>query len=146
MTLTELVNYVSRAWTPPPKNPGRQTMVIPAIVDLRDGRQAAKVQSQCQLCAKQLAGHLYVWRRSFPQQPTVKSWDAASLTFQGMDLDLFRDFLMRNFVLKTPDGKEWALDRVVAAAIWAACIAADSPLPPASWQIEMDRKRLAARK
>jgi hypothetical protein len=143
--LTDLLNHVSRLWTPPAKVPGRKVMVIPFIRDIDNGLQAGTVAAQCAACAKQLASHLYVWRRAFPQQSTLKSWDTASLSFQGMDLDLFREYLMRNFTLSTPDGKQWLLDRAVAVPIWAACVAADSPLPEASWQAEIDRKRKAAR-
>jgi hypothetical protein len=145
MMLTDLVNYVSRIWTPPQKLPGRKVMVIPFIKDINNSLQSATVAAQCAACATALAPHLFVWRRSFPQQSTLKSWDTASLSFQGMDLDLFQEYLMRNFVLTTADSKEWLLDRAVAAAIWAACVAQDSPLPEASWQSEIDRKRKAAR-
>jgi hypothetical protein len=89
---------------------------------------------------------LYVWRKPFPGKATVKSWDTASLTFQGMDLDLFREYLIRSFVLTTADSKEWLLDRAVAAAIWAACVAQDSPLSLASWEAEITLKPTAARK
>ena len=111
-------------------------MVIPFIRDINNSVQAGTVTAQCKQCATLLVPHLYVWRRALPQQPTLKSWDTASLSFQGMDLDLFREYLMRNFVLTTADSKEWLLDRAVAAAIWAACVAAGSPLPEASWLIE----------
>lgn len=146
MQLSDLICAVSRLWSPPAKIPGRKVMVIPFIKDVNNTLQAGKVAAQCAACAKQLAaGHLFVWRRSFPQQSTVKRWDTASLSFQGMDLDLFRDYLMQNFVLKTPDGKEWALDRAVAAPIWAVCVEPGSALPEASWLIERTRKREAGR-
>jgi hypothetical protein len=144
--LSDLLNHVSRLWTPPPRIPGRKVMVIPFIRDINNSLQAGTVAAQCAACAKQLAPHLFVWRRSLPQQPTLKSWDTASLSFQGMDLDLFREYLMRNFVLKTFDSKEWLLDRAVAAAIWAACVEPGSPLPEASWEVEITLKREAARK
>ena len=121
-------------------------MLTPHIKDINNSLQAATVAAQCQQCAKDLAGSLYVWRKPFPGKATVKSWDTASLTFQGMDLDLFREYLIRSFVLTTADSKEWLFDRAVAAAIWAACVAQDSPLPLASWEAEITLKRTAARK
>jgi hypothetical protein len=70
--LTDLLNHVSRLWTPPAKVPGRKVMVIPFIRDIDNGLQAGTVAAQCAACAMQLAPHLYVWRRPFPQQPTLK--------------------------------------------------------------------------
>jgi hypothetical protein len=121
-------------------------MIIPSLRDLRDGRQSAKVQSQCRACASQLAGLLFVWRKHFPGKGTVKSWSTETQSFVGMSIEDFANFLMASFTLETADGKEWLLDRAVAATIWAACVEPASPLPEASWQIEIDRKRLAARK
>jgi hypothetical protein len=143
--LSDLLNHVSRLWNPPQRVPGRKVMVIPFIRDINNSLQAGTVAAQCAACAKQLAGSLYVWRKPFPGKATVKSWSTDTQSFVGMSIEDFATFLMANFTLKTADGKEWLLDRAVAVPIWAACVAADSPLPEASWQTEMDRKRKAAR-
>jgi hypothetical protein len=145
MQLSLVIRYISRLWTPPAKVPGRPTMIIPSLRDLRDGGQAAKVKFQCEQCAMQLAGSLYVWRKAFPGKATVKSWSTDTQSFVGMTIEDFANFLMANFTLKTADGKEWLLDRAVAVPIWAACVEPGSPLPEASWQAEIDRKRKAAR-
>jgi hypothetical protein len=121
-------------------------MIIPSLRDLRDGRQAALVQSQCQLCAKQLVAHMYLWRKQPPERSTLKLWNVETASFTGMTIEDFATFVMANFTVKTADGREWLLDRCIASLIWSACIAPGCPLSLASWQIEMDRKRLAARK
>jgi hypothetical protein len=143
--LSDTIHFATSLFTPPPKVQGRLTMVIPTLRDIRDGRQSEKVRNQCRECAKLLAAHLYVWRKPFPEKATVKSWNKESLCFQGMDIDLFAGYLMTNFTLRTEDNHEWLLDRSIAASIWEACVATDSPLGEASWQIEMDLKRKAAR-
>jgi hypothetical protein len=146
MMLTDLVNYVSRIWTPPQRVPGRKVMVIPFIKDINSTVQAGTVTAQCAACAKQLAGILYVWRKPFPGKATVKSWSTDTHSFVGMTIEDFATFVMANFTVKTSDGKEWLLDRAVAVQIWAACVEPGSPLSEASWQTEIDRKRKAARK
>jgi hypothetical protein len=88
---------------------------------------------------------LYVWRKPYPEKATVNSWSSDTQSFVGMTIEDFANFVMANFTLKTANGREWLLDRAVAATIWAACVEPGSPLPEASWQIEMDRKRKAAR-
>jgi hypothetical protein len=145
MMLSELVNFVSRVWTPPAMLPGMLTMVIPALRDIRDGRQAEKVAAQCRDCARLLAVNLFVWRKSFPEKASLKMWNKDTMSFIGMTLEDFQNFLMANFTLKTSDRKEWLCDKVIADRIWQACTATDSPLPVASWQTETDRKRKAAR-
>jgi hypothetical protein len=144
--LTDLLSYVSRAFTPPPKLPGRLTMVIPVLRDINDGRMSAKVAAQCRECAKQLAAHLYVWRKQFPERTTVKKWSKETQSFIGMNITDFQNFLMANFTLKTTDGREWLADKSIADRIWQSCTATDSPLPEASWQEERNMKRKAARK
>jgi hypothetical protein len=144
--LTDLLHHVSRLWTPPAKIPGRKVMVIPYIKDINNSLQAGTVAAQCQQCAKQLAGHLYVWRKPYPEKATVKNWSTETQSFVGMSIEDFANFLMANFTLRTADGKEWLLDRCIASLIWAACVEPGSPLPEASWQIGIDRKRLEARK
>jgi hypothetical protein len=145
--LRELIHRIRRLWTPPPppKLPTRPTMIIPTIADVRNCTQAEKVQSQCRECSKLLAPHLYVWHKPFPEKPTVKRWNPDSLSFTGMDLNLFAGYLMQQFTLKTADGKEWLLDRSIAALIWAECTDEGSPLPEASWEVEMAFKRKAVR-
>jgi hypothetical protein len=137
MRLTDLIwASVSRIFTPPPKVAGRRTMTIPSLADVRDGRQAERVAAQCRECAKLLAAHLYVWRKPFPEKATVKKWNKETMSFVGLNIEDFQNLLMANFILKTSDGREWLADRSIAALIWNACCAEDSPLPPASWQEE----------
>jgi hypothetical protein len=143
--LSDLKNYVSRIFTPPPKIHTRLTIVIPSLADVRNCTQADKVHSQCQLCAKLLASHLYVWRKSFPERTTVKQWGKKTMSFTGMNIEDFQNFLMANFKLKTMDGREWLLDKTIADHIWQACVAENSPLPLASWNVAMDLKRKAVR-
>jgi hypothetical protein len=145
MMLTDLVNYVSRIWTPPQRVPGRKVMLIPFIKDINNSLQAGTVAAQCERCAMQLAGSLYVWRKPFPGKATLKSWSTDTQSFVGMTIEDFANFLMAHFTLKTADGTEWLLDRAVAVPIWAACVEPGSPLPEANWQAEIDRKRKAAR-
>jgi hypothetical protein len=146
MQLSDMLWSVSRIFTPPAKVPGRQTMIIPSLRDLRDGRQAAKVQAQCQLCARQLAGRLYVWRKPPPDRSTLKLWNVETASFTGMTIEDFATFVMANFTVKTADGREWLLDKTVADRIWRSCIDSASPLPEASWEVEITLKRKAARK
>ena len=89
-----------RIFTPAPKTSVRPTMIIPNLRDLRDGRQAATVHSQCQLCAKQLAGSLYVWSKPFPGKATVKNWSTDTQSFVGMTIEDFANFVMENFTLE----------------------------------------------
>lgn len=145
MQLSDLICAVSRIWSPPPKVQGRQTMTIPSLADIRDGRHSEKVRNQCRDCAKLLATHLYVWRKPYPEKATVKTWSKESQSFVGMNIQDFQNYLMTNFTLKTADGREWLADRSIAALIWNACCEDGSPLPPASWQVETDLKRKATR-
>jgi hypothetical protein len=121
-------------------------MVIPFIKDINSSVQAGTVTAQCAACAKQLAGSLYVWRKAFPGKATVKSWSTDTQSFVGMTIEDFATFLMANFTLRTTDGKEWLADKVVADRIWKSCIDVDSPLPLATWEVEISLKRQAARK
>jgi hypothetical protein len=139
------MHLCSRIFTPPPKIPGRLTMLIPLIRDVRDGAKAESVTAQCHECAKLLSIHLYKWARPYPERSTVKQWNKETMSFVGLTIEDFQNFLMSNFILKTTDGKEWLADKCVADLIWRACTAADSPLPIASWQEETNRKRKAAR-
>jgi hypothetical protein len=145
MQLSDLIAYVSRVFTPPPKVSGRQTMIIPYLRDVNSSLHAATVQAQCQQCAKKLASHLYVWRKQAPERTTVKNWSTETQSFTGMQIEDFAYFIMSRFELRTADGREWGLDKAVAIQIWNACIAADSPLPLANWEVEISLKRQAAR-
>jgi hypothetical protein len=145
MQLTDLLSYVTRTWKPPVKLPGRQTIVIPSISDLRDGRQTEKVAAQCRECARPLAVHLYVWRKPFPEKATLKLWSKETMSFVGMNIEDMQNLLMERFTLCTEDRHEWLADRCIADRIWQACITDDSPLPLATWQSEMDRKRKEVR-
>jgi hypothetical protein len=142
---TNLLCAVRRTFLQPPKIKAKPTMVIPSFADLRDGSQTAKVQAQCQQCAKQLASHVYRWERSFPQKSLIKRWEPETLSFVTVDLDNFSNYLTQHFALYTDDGSRWLADRVVADRILQACAASDSPLPLASWQLQTDRKRKAIR-
>lgn len=146
MQLTDLINFVSHVWTPPAKIHGRERMIIPSIKEMGNARYTDKVSAQCRECAKLLAGHLYRWVKPYPEKATLKSWNAHGQCFVGMDIDVFANYLMQRFDLRTDDNHEWLLDRAVAALIWNACTDAASPLPLASWQVETDLKRKAARK
>jgi hypothetical protein len=146
MLLSDLVNFVSHVWTPPAKLPGRLTMIIPSLADVRNCAQADRVTVQCREAAQLLAAHLYVWRKPPPGKATVKQWNKETMSFTGMNITDFQNFLMANFNLVTADNHPWLLDRSIAAMIWEACCAADSPLGLASWQEEINRKRLEARK
>jgi hypothetical protein len=148
MMLSDLMAVVQRIRTPPATSPrlkAKQPMTIPSLRDIRNQQQANKVNAQCRECARLLSNHLFIWRKSLPEKSTGKSWSTESLSFQGMDIDVFSTFIMERFTLTTEDRREWLLDRAVADLIWRSCTAADSPLPVASWQTEMDRKRKAVR-
>jgi hypothetical protein len=149
MLLTDLLHLASHLWTPSSthsRSISKERMIIPNIKDLASSREAAKVDAQLRECSRLLASHLYVWRKPFPAQATVKSWSPESLSFVGMDIDVFRCYVMDRFTLRTDDNHEWLLDRAVADLIWRSCTAADSPLPEASWSAEMALKRLAGRR
>ena len=145
MQLTDLMYAVSHIFTPPPKAPDRKTMVISSLQDTRNERMKEKVTAQCQECSRLLSNHFFVWRKSFPEKATLKSWSKEGLCFQGMDIQMFENYIMQNFNLVTEDNRPWLLDRSIAALIWNACCAEDSPLGLASWQVEMDLKRKTAR-
>lgn len=116
-------------------------MVVPYLKDCSNWRKEDTVKAQCRKCAEQLVSHLFKWEKQLPSQCTLKTWDTAEKAFRGMDLSLFQDFIMNRFSVRTPDNQEWLLDRSIAARIWAACVADDSPLPPASWVIQLERRR-----
>jgi hypothetical protein len=84
--------------------------------------------------------------RQLPERSNLKLWNVETMSFIGMTIEDFATFVMANFTVKTADGKEWLLDRCIASLIWAACTEPGSPLPTASWEIEMNLKRQAARK
>lgn len=146
MMLTDLISYISHAFTPPAKAPDRKTMIIPALCDTRNGRQAEKVAAQCRNCAKLLAAHLYVWRKPYPEKSSLKRWNKDTMSFVGLNIEDLQNLLMANFTLQTADRKEWLCDKAIADLIWQSCTATDSPLPLASWQEETNLKRKAARK
>jgi hypothetical protein len=128
-----------------PKSKGKPTMIIPSFADLREGSHTEKVRRQCHACACLLSKHLYKWERSFPQKSLLKMWEPGTLSFVTVDLDSFANYLTQHFALYTDDGSRWLADRVVADRILQACVSGDSPLPAASWQLQTDRKRKAAR-
>jgi hypothetical protein len=138
---TNLLRIFSRS----PKIKGKPTMVIPSFADLRDGNQTEKVKAQCFVCSQQLAKTLYRWARSFPQKSLVKVWEPETLSFITLDLEAFSHYLTEHFALYTDDASRWLADRVVADRILQACVAADSPLPAANWQLQTDGKRKASR-
>jgi len=119
---------------------GKPVMVVPFIKDTDDWRKHDLVKATCRKCAEQLAGFLYRWAKSWPALSTIKTWDDKEQRFLGMDLSLLQEFIMASFSVRTPDNREWLLDRNIAALIWAECIADESPLPPASWAVESNRK------
>ena len=145
MQLSDLMCTVSRIFSPPPRLQGRQRMIIPSLRDTRNERMTVKVDAQCKDCATLLAGHLYRWVKPFPEKATLKSWSADGRCFQGMDIEVFQNYVMEHFDLCTDDNHPWLLDRSIAALIWNVCTDDGSPLPLASWQIETDLKRKAIR-
>jgi hypothetical protein len=120
-------------------------MIVPYLQAIRDARQANIVSAQTKECSRLLASQLYVWRRDFPQKSTLKFWNVEDCCFSGMDLDSFIGHLTEHYRFFTEDSREWILDRAIAALLWDACVAEDSPLSLASWQIETDLKRKAIR-
>lgn len=147
MMLSDLLHAASSLFRPPAVQPySREKMIIPNLQDCRNERMKEKVDAQCRECSRLLATHLFVWRKPFPEKPTLKSWSRESQCFQGMDIEVFQNYVMQNFNLVTADNHPWLLDRSIAAFIWNACCADDSPLGSASWQEETNRKRLEARR
>jgi hypothetical protein len=142
---TDLLRAVRRIFSRPAKINRKPILVIPYLAAIRDARQADTVAAQCRECSRLLASHLYVWRRTFPQKSTVKTWNAGDQCFSGMDLDLFISYLTARYRFHTEDSREWILDRAITALIWDACTGENSVLPPASWQVETDLKRRAVR-
>jgi hypothetical protein len=144
--LTDLMHLVSQIWTPPAKVHGKLiTMIIPSLQDTRNERMKEKVDTQCRECSRLLSTHLFVWRKPFPEKPSLKSWSKEGLCFQGMNIEDFQNYVMQHFNLVTADNRPWLLDRSIAALIWNACCAEDSPLGLASWQEEINLKRKAIR-
>ena len=121
----------------------RQAMTVPHLRDCSNWRKNDEVRALCRRCAEQLSTHLYRWPKEWPSLSTIKTWNRQEKRFLGMDLSLFQEFIMDHFSIRTADNREWLLDRKIAALIWAECISQDSPLPPAGWKIELDKKRTA---
>jgi hypothetical protein len=119
----------------------RPIMAVPHIKDTDDWHKADQVKAMCRKCAEQLSEHLYRCERQFPSLGTVKRWDGLQMKFVGLDHQLFREFIEERFSVRTPDGREWRLDPVIGRLIWEQCTAADSPLGPANWDIELERKK-----
>jgi hypothetical protein len=124
-------------------NNSPEVMVVPFLRDIGDWRKADLVKAQHQKCAQQLASHLFRWERQFPSLSTIKTWNIAEKKFLGMDLSLFINFIQNHYSIRTADHHEWLLDRIIGDRIFAACIAEDSPLPPANWDVERERKKAA---
>jgi hypothetical protein len=120
---------------------GLPVMVVPYLKEINNFSYQTKVNAQVHRCAEQLAAHLFKWKKEWPSLSRVMFWSVSEKRFLGLDLDNFAIFIERQFRVQTEDRMAWRLDRVIAARIWATCIADDSPLPPASWQIELNRKR-----
>jgi hypothetical protein len=116
-------------------------LTVPYLRDCDDGRKAELVRQICRKAAEQLSTHLFKWEKQYPSKSCVKSYDPVQRKFLGMNIALFQDFIMNHYSVRTPDGNQWLLDRKLADLIWAECIAADSPLPPASFDIEAERRR-----
>jgi hypothetical protein len=123
---------------------GRPVMVIPSMDDLANSAdRAEKIKSLCAACAKQLAKHYYVWRKGNPLFGVLKTWEGDR--FLGVDLTMLITYIVNTY--DTYDGEEHFLGpcRAVAALIWEAATAADSPLPTASWTIELQMKKATAK-
>ena len=118
-------------------------LTVPYLRDADNEMKQTEVRAQCRKCAEQLTGHLFKWERLSPLRSTLKTWDQAQKRFCGMDIEDFQTYLMSHFSIRTADNRQWLLDKKLAALIWEQCVAADSPLPPASFAIEAER-RLAA--
>jgi hypothetical protein len=148
MQLSDLLHAASNLFRSPSpmQTYGRERMVIPCLQDTRNERMKDKVDGQCRECSRLLASHLFVWRKPFPEKPTLKSWSKEGLCFQGMEIQVFSDLIMERYTVVTEDNRRWLLDRSIAALIWNSCCDPDSPLPLASWQEETSRKRKEARK
>jgi hypothetical protein len=115
-------------------------MVVPFIADSDAWIKQESVKAMCRKAAEQLSKYLFVWRKPFPSKDTIKSWCSIEKRFQGMDLGDFQDFVLDHYSVRTADHQQWLLDSKIASLIWAECIAADSPLPVASWAIEAQRR------
>jgi hypothetical protein len=121
----------------------REIMVVPCLRDVQNWRCDDKVKVQCRRCAEQLVPFFFRWAKTFPSLSAVKTWDSREQKFRGLDLDLFALLIEERFRIRTEDGRAWRLDKLIARLIWAECISDDSPLPPASWVIELKKKREA---
>jgi hypothetical protein len=137
--LTNLLRIFHR----PARPKSKPIMIVPYLTAIRDSRQADIVAAQAKECSRQLASHLYVWRRAFPQRSTLKFWNVEDCCFSGMDLDSFISYLTANYRFFTEDSREWILDRAIAALLWDACVSETSPLKEASWLLERTLKRKA---
>lgn len=124
-----------------PWSDSRPVLVVPYLKDCNDFRKEEQVRQICRKCADQLSAHLFVWRKTFPSRSTIKTWCSDEKKFLGMDLSLFQDFIHNHFSVRTADNLEWLLDSKIADRIWSACIADDSPLPEANWDIEAERRK-----
>lgn len=118
-------------------------MIVPYLKDTNAESKQELVKSICHRCAEQLSVHLFKWERKFPSRSTVKTWSASEGKFLNMDLSLFQEFIMNHFSVRTADNQEWMLDRSIAARIWEQCVSDESPLPPADWNIEGRKRKVA---
>jgi hypothetical protein len=85
LILNNLLQVIRWIFHRPPKLKGKPIMIVPYLASIRDARQADIVAAQTKECSRLLAPHLYVWRRTFPQKPTLKTWNAADCCFTGME-------------------------------------------------------------
>jgi hypothetical protein len=116
-------------------------LIVPYLRDSDDCTKQDKVKEQCRKCVHQLVSHLFRWEKSFPSHSTLKTWDQEQKRFLGLDLEGFQDYLMSHFSIRTEDGRQWLLDKKLAALIWESAVAADSPLLAANWAEEARRRR-----
>ena len=129
---------------------GRQdalpVMVIPYLKDAANWRCEDKVRQTC-LSAPNSFRRIYTAdihpAGLMPACLLSNNGQCPRSDFSGLSFDLFIDFIMNHYIVKTADGCQWLLDRYIAIRIWEICCKSDSPLPPANYQIELERKRAA---
>jgi hypothetical protein len=123
---------------------GKPVLTIPKLSEMRqDGYRSdlrQKIDTQLETAARQLAtANFYRWpRRMLPD--AIEQWDESQLRFIGLDLASFCREVERLFVIRTDDGAEFRLDRVIGARLWEKCC---HTLPLANYQVETAKRKEA---
>jgi hypothetical protein len=144
MLLTDLLHLCTSVFRPPPapKAAERKLLIIPTHESV-DKPSMAPILAKAveQLVA---SGKLWRWISTDGKKPLC-SWDSTQLLFVRGTVQDWQVYIGQHFVVRDSNGIEYAGPSALVADRLIAGVLAHPETLVASWQIQMDKRRAAAR-